>query len=208
MSDPISLPPKAPAAPVSPSAPTGAAAPSPLKPPSALAGPGSPGGLSAASAEARPQSVMGAAATANPDLLPASLEEAVQSLETWAVSNLGEAKRNGRLYWLLKIPAIVLSASSGLIIYFESPFATQLAGTAVAILVAVDGLRPPGRLRDIRYRAHAELRHLENRMIAQWRSRPVGANSDEVLRRIIAEAQSERDRISAYLLEVEAPKPQ
>jgi len=142
----------------------------------------------------------------SPLSLPAELEEQILSLEQWAIANRDEAKIDERRFWQLKVLAIVFSSSAGLIAHYASPLWAEVAGVAAAIVVAIDGLRPRGVLRDTRYRAYSDLRNLQQVIRSEWRTRPLEEADAAAIRRIIRKAEPERVRINNYLRDVEAPK--
>jgi hypothetical protein len=120
-------------------------------------------------------------------------------LEAWAVANKKDAAKDSLLYWSFKGPAIAVSSSAVLIASLESPTFSKVSAAVVAMLVTMDGLVKPGRLREVHHLAYSELRNLQQRCYSKWLSRPTAEESETAARRIIAEAQAERERIAKYV---------
>src|SRR5689334_11402463 len=91
-------------------------------PPAPMAAPAS--ALHASSAASAPAAAAPAAsalsAAASPvSGMPPALAAQLKSLEEWAQANRSDARRDTLRFWMLKIPAILVSASSGVFAYFK-----------------------------------------------------------------------------------------
>jgi hypothetical protein len=135
--------------------------------------------------------------------MPADLENTLRELEEWAQANRRDASRDLKAFWALKIPAIVASASAGVWAHLELPTVSVLFGAVASVCVIVDGIQPRGMLRNTHLRAFHDLRILATKMVAEWRGRASNAHADNMARRIIRNAEAERERIAHYIRDAE-----
>jgi len=98
---------------------------------------------------------------------PRILQEAIQTLEDWARRNNEEAKKDGRKFWALKLPAILVSASSGLLAHLRV-HAGIAAGVLASVCILIDGLVRTGDLRLVHLKAVAEIKLLKHEIQASW----------------------------------------
>jgi len=127
-------------------------------------------------------------------------------LEQWAKANRKDARNDALAFWALKAPAIIASASAGIWAHFNLTTISVIAGAVASVCVIVDGIHPRGMLRNTHLRAFHDLRILTSRMTAQLRSSE--GRTDRTVKRIIREAEPERERIAAYIRDAEtALKP-
>lgn len=139
-------------------------------------------------------------------VMPVALKDQLTGLEKWAKANRRDSQRDAFKFWALKIPAIVVSAGSGVSAYFNLHSMAVIAGAVASLCVLIDALNPGGALRNAHLRAFNELRILQERMKSDWQ---VGfLRHDEDLNllaaRIIESAKKEKDRINAFLTDAEA----
>jgi len=135
--------------------------------------------------------------------MPTDFRDQLLELEEWAQANKRDAVRDSIGFWALKIPAILASASAGVWANFDLVTASVLAGAVASLCVIVDGIHPRGMLRNTHLRAYHDIRILIAGMVADWRSRNASAKDDNTARRIIREAESERQRIAASIRDAE-----
>lgn len=99
-------------------------------------------------------------------------------------------------YWALKIPAIVFSASGGVIAYLDQPFLALMSGAVASVCVLIDGLQPRGRQRNTYVSALHELRNMEAKLKSEWGvAKLVGRANNETAAKIITAVQPELRRI-------------
>jgi hypothetical protein len=101
--------------------------------------------------------------------IPAQLEAFMKELEAWAVLNEQDARQDTIRFWSLKVPAVLSSASAGLLalIHWEN-LAAALAALASACIL-IDAVNPGGQLRNAHLRAVHDLRDIQYRVINEWR---------------------------------------
>jgi len=137
--------------------------------------------------------------------LPEALQLQIKDIEKWAAENRSNATRDALRFWALKLPAIAVSASSGIFAYFKMDGVAVVAGFVASLCVLLDGLYPGGALRNVHHRAFNDLRKLQNTIISDWQ---VGHLRDEDHKRlaanIIESAKKEKGRIDNYVTEAEA----
>jgi hypothetical protein len=145
------------------------------------------------------------AVPSEPSLSPTliDLQDHLNELEDWAQANKRDARRDSIAFWSLKAPAIMASASSGLLAQFSLTTLSLAAGAVASVCVLIDGIHPRGMLRNTHMRAYHDIRILHNKMVAEWRSRSVTAKDDNIARRIIRDSEAEYERISAYIRDAE-----
>jgi hypothetical protein len=137
--------------------------------------------------------------------LPGNLRHHLLELEQWAQENRRDAFWDTLAFWSLKIPAILAAASAGVWAYFGLTAVSVIAGAVASVCVIIDGIHPRGMLRNIHLRAAHDLRILSTGMITKWRTRESKAKTREAAtaRKIILEAEQERQRIGAYIRDAE-----
>jgi hypothetical protein len=137
------------------------------------------------------------------DSLPVDLRDQLLELEEWAQANKRDGRRDSVAFWSLKVPAIAASASAGLWAHFDLVGISVVAGSLASICVIIDGIHPRGMLRNTHLRAYHDIRILLTNMVTEWRSRNINAHDGNSARRIIREAEAERQRIAAYVRDAE-----
>jgi hypothetical protein len=135
--------------------------------------------------------------------LPIDLKNHLSELEEWAKGNQRDAARDAFAFWSLKIPAVLAAASAGIWAHFELTAVSVIAGAVASLCVIVDGIHPRGMLRNTHLRAYHDLRMLTARMMSAWRTRHRSAKDETVIRKLITEAETERERIAAYIRDAE-----
>lgn len=167
--------------------------PSPPRPPAAAA----PPSLFTQTRHAAPESVISVA-------MPPALAAQIQSLEEWAQANRQDARRDAVRFWMLKVPAILVSAGSGVFAYFKWDGIAVVAGAIAGLCVLIDGLNPGGALRNVHQRAFNELRKLQDTMSSEWQVGELRGKAPNLLAaEIIENAANEKDRINAYITSAE-----
>jgi hypothetical protein len=147
--------------------------------------------------------ISGGLHNSGPNPMPANLRDALLELEKWAQANKRDASRDIWAFWGLKIPAILASASAGVWAHFDLKTVSVIFGAVASACVIVDGIHPRGMLRNTHLRAYHDLRILATKMVGEWRTRTLNANDDNTARRIIRNAEEERQRIALYIRDAE-----
>ena len=140
------------------------------------------------------------------------LAEELKHLEKWAKGNKFDSQLDSIKFWLLKTPAIIISASSGVLAHYHlDSISVVLSGVAGAIIL-LDGILQPGSLRDVHYLAFFELRSLQDEVVAEWSkssflegdifARP-SKERRVVATTLIERIQQEKKRIGKYLKDKE-----
>jgi hypothetical protein len=132
--------------------------------------------------------------------MPPQLQAFIGELDAWAALNERDVRRDAIRFWALKLPAILSSASAGVL-------ALEHLGTIAAILAAVasacvliDAVNPGGQLRNAHLRAVFDLRELEYDVVNNWRSGSLkGTASDQLAAEILDAARKVRERIFSDL---------
>jgi len=135
-------------------------------------------------------------------IMPADLQEQLAEIEVWAQANRKEARQDTVSFWILKIPAIIASAGSGILAYIDIKLIALIAGFIAAVCVLIDSVYPRGMLRNTHLRAYHDLRILTSHMVSQWRFHK-DHNDLDAAKRIIREAEPERNRIACYIRDAE-----
>lgn len=136
--------------------------------------------------------------------MPPALAGQLKSLEDWALANRSDARRDTLRFWMLKIPAILVSASSGVFAYFKVDAIAVVAGAIASLCVLIDGLNPGGALRNVHLRAFNELRKLEDTMLSNWQVGELrGKDRNLLAAEIIERAEDEKARINLYITAAE-----
>jgi hypothetical protein len=127
--------------------------------------------------------------------MPVALREQLIDLESWAQGNRRDAKWDTVKFWALKIPAIVVSAGSGVFAYFK-PAVAVVGGAIASLCVLIGALNPGGALRNAHLRAFNDLRILQDRMKSDWQIGYLRNEDREGLgAEIIEGAKKEKKRI-------------
>lgn len=140
--------------------------------------------------------------------MPSAMSDELHDLEDWAAQNLRDSRQESFRYWLLKLPALLASASAGIFAYLQWNMTALIVGALGSICVLIDGLYPSGILRNAHLRAHHDLRALQQRMTNEWRiasleHKPHAGDQDAMAIQILKGAQEEKNRIGAYIRDVE-----
>ena len=135
--------------------------------------------------------------------LPLDLKCYIHELYDWARLNNLDAYRATLGFWVLKIPAIFAAASSGIWAHFDLPVVSLFAGTISAFCIAIDAIHPRGMLRNIHLCARHDILNLSYKIVNQWRARDSELSDDDSVRKIIRDAEEERNRIASYIRDAE-----
>ena len=133
---------------------------------------------------------------------PLDFKAHLNELEKWAQANKKEALRDAMAFWVLKIPAILASAGSGILAYIDVKLVGLIAGFVAAVCVLIDSAYPRGMLRNTHLRAYHDLRILTTNMAVKWKTRS-GNDDADAAKRIIRDAEPERLRIAKYIRDAE-----
>jgi len=137
------------------------------------------------------------------DKMPSDLRDQLLELEEWATLNRRDARNDTIAFWTLKVPAILASASAGVLAHFDLTTVSVFAGAVAGVCVIIDGVHPRGMLRNAHLRAHHDIRILISNMMSEWRSRNTNANIRNVASKIIRDAEKERQRIASFVRDAE-----
>lgn len=139
---------------------------------------------------------------------PIPLRQYLEELEIWAITNNKDAHNDKIAFWILKIPAIIASTSTGIWAYYQLPVVSLIFGFISSACIIIDSFSQKGTLKNIHTRAYHDIRNLQSNIINKWRSRAFNSNSKKSKAqdssKIIAESQNERERIAAYLRNAES----
>jgi len=135
--------------------------------------------------------------------MPDDLRDELRELEKWAKDNKRGATKDGQAFWTLKIPAILASASAGVWAYYDLKIVSVIVGAIASVCVIIDGIHPRGMLRNTHLRAYHDIRILATRMVSEWRGRRQNVIEIAIARKIIRDAESERQRIAVYIRDAE-----
>ena len=137
--------------------------------------------------------------------LPHPLAEEMLLLVKWQEDNAKDAQRDRINFWMLKMIAILASASGGLLGYLDWKLVNFLLGVIAAICVAVDGLQPRGVLYKVHLEAQYDIRQLQDLIDTKWKTGCL-TNKDKqtLIVNIIEEVSAEKKRISCYLRDSES----
>jgi hypothetical protein len=136
--------------------------------------------------------------------LPDILTNEINQLELWAQRNLKESKQDSSHFWMLKVPAIVLSAAAGILAHINAAV-TSAVSIVAGVFVGLDGYIKGGKLRAVHLRAYHELRTLQNDIQAAWKLGCLrGVESRELVATIIENTEKQKKLISEYLKGAEA----
>lgn len=124
--------------------------------------------------------------------LPPTLSAQLDDLEKWAIYNKRDARNDLVAFWFLKIPAILSSASAGILAHYSLATVSMFAGAIASVCVIVDGIHPRGMLRNTHLRAYHDIRFLASTMAIKWRSRNPASKVDNVVAGIIRDGEAER----------------
>ena len=137
------------------------------------------------------------------DGVPHALVDHLTELEEWATQNKLDARKDLASFWILKIPAILSSASAGILGHFSLTTVSVISGAIASVCVIIDGIHPRGMLRNTHLRAYHDIRILSSQMSSKWRSRSPASKDENVARAIIRDGEAERARIAAYVRDAE-----
>jgi len=140
---------------------------------------------------------------------PSAYEKAINDenafLERWVKTNQWNARRDTILFWCLKAPAIVVSASAGVISHYDLKVVAMCAGAVASLCVLVDALHPMGQLRNVHKKAVFELRGLQSTMHSRWRTGILDRKEplNQLAASILKDSMNEQARITRYLQDAE-----
>ena len=137
--------------------------------------------------------------------MPAALKDQLTSLENWAQANRRDSQWDAVKFWALKIPAIVVSAGSGVSAYFNLHSVAVIGGSVASLCVLIDSLNPGGALRNAHLRAFNDLRTLQDQMKSDWQIGFLRHDEDLNLlaARIIEGARKGKERIGDAITNAE-----
>jgi hypothetical protein len=137
--------------------------------------------------------------------MPGELAAVIDELEAWTQANLTDARRSSMRFWMLKIPALLASAGSGLLTLTDSKALAAGAAAVSALCIGLDALNPGGQLRNAFVRAVHDLRALEQRLVDEWRIGILrGQEPRQLAADIIERSRAEWDRIAGELKAAES----
>jgi len=141
--------------------------------------------------------------------MPSDLKTQIKELDSWALENLKESRRDTIKFWLLKIPAILASASAGISAYYGWDVIALVLGAVGSICVLIDGIYPSGMLRNVHVRAYYDIKSLEQTMIADWRigrlnNKGKSDSYNELAVKILKGSQDRIKEITTFIKDAEA----
>ncbi|SEH04722.1 Uncharacterised protein [Candidatus Venteria ishoeyi] len=137
------------------------------------------------------------------DDYPHELRSYIEELEEWSKENKKEATLDTFAFWSLKLPAIIVAATTGLWAHYELEHISIISGSVASICIAIDGIHPRGLLRNTHLRAHHDIRSLLTIIVNKWRMRNSKAKLENIMREIIRDSEPKREEIAKYIREAE-----
>jgi hypothetical protein len=139
-----------------------------------------------------------------PDEMPGPLRAQIEAAGKWAEENKAAARYNALRFWALKIPAIIVSAGSGVLTLFHLDTIAVVAAAVASLCVLVDSLNPGGALRNAHYRAYHDLRNLMLEANSKWLAGSLRGEGALILAAsIIDDMRATQDRIAGRLRDAE-----
>lgn len=137
--------------------------------------------------------------------MPNALKDELSQIHRWADENSREASQDSWKFWMLKLPAIVISASSGLTAYLGLSTLGVVSASVASALILIDAVLRPGKLRDVHHLAQFELRTLADEIMGEWSSKVLRNRQEpELIAALLLERiQKERRRVANYLKRTE-----
>ena len=130
--------------------------------------------------------------------------EKLQGIEKWALANQRESRIETFQFWSLKIPVIVASAGSSIMVKYNLDLTLIIAGALSGACVLVDGITRPGALRKFHHKAYFELSTLVDDIYAKWqRGLDSRINLNELAQKLFDQIIAKSKEVSDYLVEVE-----
>ena len=132
------------------------------------------------------------------------MQALLSELEEWATLNRRDALRDSFRFWILKLPAVLSSVSSGILaIAHIEMIAAILAATASAC-VLIDAVHPGGQLRNAHLRAVHDLRNLQQKIVNEWRVGSLrGRGANDLAAQILESSEGKREKIAAEIRSAE-----
>jgi len=139
--------------------------------------------------------------------MPDALKQEIRKIYHWADGNKKESKRDELNFWALKLPATLIAASSGITSHFDIPLISTILASIASVLVVIDGVVRPGKLRDLHHYAHFELCELADEISSEWSKEVLNGEKAEnsIAAELMEKIREEKRRISKYLKQNEAP---
>jgi hypothetical protein len=132
---------------------------------------------------------------------PRAIIDQIELLRAWQASLEVHERRQILFSRLLKIPIILSSSCSGLLVFLHWYATIAISGSVASICVLTDGYFSS---RKAFTRAIYEIRILENRIKIDWDVAMLEyRDADTVAAEILGNIQGERQKISAYLKDAE-----
>ena len=132
--------------------------------------------------------------------MPPALRSFLSEIEQWAKLNERDAKRDTRRFWMLKAPAILSSAFSGILALNHLTIVSAIFAAVTTACVIIDAVNPGGHLRNAHLRAFHDLRSLEHEALSQWRVGSLsGSATAKLTAGILKDAEKVRERIAREL---------
>lgn len=132
--------------------------------------------------------------------MPPALVTFLREIGEWAVANQRDATRDRIGFWALKLPAIISSAASSLLILAHLPMVSVVLAAIASMCIIIDGLNPRGSLRNAHLRAVHRLSALAHEVRQDWdlgalRGRPANELASEILERRAPEWRAIADEL-------------
>ncbi len=134
------------------------------------------------------------------DDIPPQLRAFIGELEEWAEANERDVRRDTVRFWTFKLPAVVSSASAGLLALAHLEVVAAILAAVGSACVIIDAVNPGGQLRNAHLRAVYDLRELEHDATDKWRIGALkGTASSELAAEILEGARKVRDKVASDL---------
>ncbi|MCG8345631.1 MAG: hypothetical protein MI685_10820 [Chlorobiales bacterium] len=139
--------------------------------------------------------------------MPDALKRELRKIYHWADDNKKESRRDELKFWALKLPATLIAASSGITSHFDISLISTILASIASVLVVIDGVVRPGKLRDLHHYAHFELCELADEVSSEWSKEVLNGVKAEntIATELMEKIKDQKRRISKYLKQNEAP---
>jgi hypothetical protein len=136
--------------------------------------------------------------------MPAELSSFISELEDWARLNQSDARHDTIRFWVLKVPAILSSASAGILAINHLETAAAILAAIATTCILIDGVNPGGQLRNAHVRAVHDLRTLQHQLVNDWRVGSLrGNNTNSLAAELLLKGEKVREEVASALRSAE-----
>jgi hypothetical protein len=136
--------------------------------------------------------------------MPGELQSFISELEDWARLNQADARHDTIRFWSLKVPAILSSASAGVLAINHLETAAAILASIATACILIDGVNPGGQLRNAHVRAVHDLRTLQHQLVNDWRVGCLrGTNTNNLAAELLLKGEKAREEVASALRSAE-----